>query len=65
MMIEGMMGGADYECARLLGDKYFRLGPVLPAPAPLDCADKTPSLIAYAQGVDITEAGKWLKANFV
>ncbi len=65
MMIEGMMGVADYECARLLGDKYFRLGPVLPAPVPLDCADKIPSLTAYAQGVDITEAVKWLKANFV
>jgi len=59
------MGVADYECARLLKDKYFRLGPVLPAPVPLDCADKIPSLIAYAQGVDITEAVKWLKSNFV
>lgn len=65
MMIEGMMGVADYECARLLGDKYFRLGPVLPAPVPLDCADKIPSLIAYAQDVDIAEAVRWLKANFV
>jgi uncharacterized protein len=65
MMIEGMIGVADYECARLLKDKYFRLGPVLPAPVPLDCADKIPSLIAYAQGVDITEAVKWLKSNFV
>ena len=65
MMIEGMMGVADYECARLLGNRYFRLGPVLPAPVPLDCADKIPSLIAYAQGVDITEAVKWLKSNFV
>jgi len=64
MMIEGMMGVADYECARLLGDKYFRLGPVLPAPVPLDCAEKIPSLIAYAQGVDITQAVKWLQANF-
>jgi patatin-like phospholipase/acyl hydrolase len=65
IMIEGMMGVADYECARLLGDKYFRLGPVLPAPVPLDCADKIPSLIAYAQGVDIGAAVQWLKANFV
>lgn len=65
MMIEGMMGVADYECARLLGDKYFRLGPVLPAPVPLDSADKIPNLIAYAQGVEIAEAVKWLKANFV
>jgi hypothetical protein len=64
MMIEGMMGVADYECARLLGDKYFRLGPVLPFPAPLDCVDKIPSLIAYAQRVDIAEAVKWLQANF-
>src|SRR5260370_35922620 len=53
MMIEGMMGVADYEGARLLGDKYFRLGPGLPAPGPLDCADKIASLIAYAQGVAI------------
>jgi hypothetical protein len=65
MMIEGMMGVADYECARVLGDKYFRLGPVLPAPAPLDCADKIPSLIAYAQAVDIAAAVAWLKAYFV
>ena len=64
MMIEGMMGVADYECARLLGDKYFRLGPLLPAPVPLDCAEKISSLIAYAQGVNITEAVTWLKVNF-
>jgi patatin-like phospholipase/acyl hydrolase len=64
MMIEGMMGVADYECAQLLGDQYFRLGPVLPAPVPLDCADKIPSLISYAQGVDITDAVRWLQANF-
>ena len=65
MMIEGMMGVADYECARLLGNKYFRLGPVLPGPVPLDCAEKIPSLIAYAEAVDISEAVKWLKSNFV
>ena len=65
MLIEGMMGVADYECSRLLGDKYFRLGPVLPEPYPLDCADKIPTLIAYAQGVDIGDAVTWLKANFV
>ena len=64
VMIEGMMGVADYQCARLLGGKYFRLGPLLPAPIPLDCAEKISSLIAYAQGVDITDAVTWLQANF-
>jgi uncharacterized protein len=64
MMIEGMMGVADYECSRLLKEKYFRLSPVLPAPIPLDCAEKIPSLIAYAESVDIAEAVKWLRGNF-
>lgn len=64
MMLEGGMGVADYECARLLGDHYFRLAPVLPGPIPLDCADKIPELIAYANKVDISAAAAWLSINF-
>jgi hypothetical protein len=64
MMLEGVMGVADYECARLLGTNYFRLAPILPAPIPLDCAEKIPSLIEDANQVDITAAVNWLKANF-
>ena len=64
MMIEGMMGVADYECARLLGASYLRLAPVLPAPIPLDCAEKIPDLIDAANQVDITPAVNWLNANF-
>jgi uncharacterized protein len=64
MMLEGMMGVADYECARLLGTNYFRLAPILPAPIPLDCAEKIPSLIGDANQVDITAGVNWLKANF-
>jgi hypothetical protein len=64
MMIEGMMGLADYECARLLGNRYFRLAPVLPTPLPLDCADKIDELIGDANQVDIMAATNWLKANF-
>lgn len=65
MMLEGVMGVADYECSRLLGDAYFRLAPVLPAPIPLDCPEKIPSLMEDANRVDITAAVTWLKANFV
>jgi Patatin-like phospholipase len=64
MMLEGGMGVADYECARLLGKKYFRLAPVLPVPIPLDSADNIPSLIDYANQVDISAAAAWLKVNF-
>jgi patatin-like phospholipase/acyl hydrolase len=64
MMLEGVMGVADYECARLLGTNYFRLAPVLPAPIPLDCVEKIPSLIDDANQVDISAAVNWLNANF-
>jgi patatin-like phospholipase/acyl hydrolase len=64
MMLEGVMGVADYECARLLGKNYFRLAPVLPEPIPLDSADKISNLIDYANKVDITAAVTWLKGNF-
>ena len=57
------MGVAHYECARLLGDRYFRLAPVLPDPIPLDAAGKMPELIAAANQVDIAPAVAWLQAN--
>jgi patatin-like phospholipase/acyl hydrolase len=64
VMLEGGMGVADYECARLLGENYFRLAPVLPSPIPLDSTPNIPSLIEYANQVDITDAVAWLKAKF-
>ena len=64
MVIEGMMGVADYECARLLGNSYFRLAPVLPAPVPLDCVEKIDDLIENAKRVDLEATASWLKTNF-
>jgi uncharacterized protein len=64
VMLEGGMGVADYECARLLGSNYFRLAPVLPSPIPLDSAKEIPTLVDYANQVDIAAAVAWLKANF-
>lgn len=64
LMIEGMMGVADYQCAHLLGEHYHRLGPVLPEAVGLDAADRTDDLIQYAQDVDIAAAVAWLRQNF-
>ena len=64
MVIEGMMGVADYECARLLGNNYFRLSPVLQPSIPLDSAASINDLIAHANQVDITAAANWLSTNF-
>jgi patatin-like phospholipase/acyl hydrolase len=64
MMIEGMMGVADYECSRVLREKYFRLAPILAAPVALDAVDKIPELIADANEIDLTSTVCWLKTNF-
>jgi len=65
MMIDGMMGVADYECSRLLRDNYFRLAPALKTPVTMDAVDKIPELIADANSQDLTSAVAWLKTNFV
>jgi patatin-like phospholipase/acyl hydrolase len=64
MMIDGMMGVADYECSRVLRGNYFRLAPPLPAPVAMDAVGKIPLLVADANNVDLNLAVKWLKANF-
>jgi patatin-like phospholipase/acyl hydrolase len=64
MMLEGMVGVADYECARLLGNNYFRLTPILPAPIALDDADKIQDLIDDANKVDIQATVNWVRTNF-
>ena len=65
LMIDGVMGVAEYQCARLLGQRYFRLEPLLPKPIALDDAAAVDDLVTYADHVDITVAADWLKAQFV
>ncbi|MGB8522160.1 MAG: patatin-like phospholipase family protein [Candidatus Acidiferrales bacterium] len=64
MMLGGMVGVADYECARLLGNNYFRLTPILPTPITLDDVAKIQDLIDDANQVDIKAAVSWVKTNF-
>jgi patatin-like phospholipase/acyl hydrolase len=65
LMIDGVMGVAEYQCAHLLGQRYFRLQPLLPKPIALDDAAAVDDLIAAAEQVDITAAVDWLHAQFV
>jgi len=64
ILMDGMLGVADYQCARLLHDRYWRLEPVLPQPIALDAADKTNELVEYAEQVPLDDTVAWLKANF-
>jgi hypothetical protein len=64
LVIDGLMGVAEYQCTRLLGERYFRLQPLLPKPIALDDAAATGELIAAADRVDLTAAVAWLKTHF-
>jgi len=66
IMMDGVMGVADYQCRQILGARYHRLAPVFPPDQVigLDAVDRIPDLVKFAEAVDISEAVKWLKATW-
>ncbi len=66
VMFDGTVGIADYQCRQLLGGRYHRVAPAFaPGEAfPLDCVDRIPEMVAFAEKVDITAAAKWLRQNW-
>jgi len=64
LMMDGMMTVADYQCTRLLGDRFHRLAPLLPKPVALDDVERTEELIAYAREVDLAATLRWLHQMF-
>jgi uncharacterized protein len=70
LMIDAAMGVSDYQCRRLLEDRYLRLEPVLPERIPLDDVDKVARLIELASTVplvdcDGNDAVAWVRSNFM
>lgn len=66
IMMDGVMGVADYQCRQILGENYHRLAPVFPPDTiiGLDAVDRIPDLVKFAEGVNISNAVKWLKATW-
>jgi uncharacterized protein len=64
IVMEGMDGVADYQCRRILGDRYHRLQPDLPEPIGLDAVDKLDKLMEIANEVDLAETAVWLNQFF-
>ncbi len=65
LMMEGMMGIADYQCERLLGRRYHRLQPILPEPIAMDAAGKTDLLFRCGSGVRLQKTFAWLRREFL
>jgi uncharacterized protein len=64
LMMDGMMGVADYQCRKLLGRRYHRLAPLLPEPIALDAAARVPDLVRLAGAVKIAETARWIRREF-
>jgi hypothetical protein len=64
IMLDGMVGVADYQCRQILGERYLRVAPVFPPDkvVPLDAVDRIPEIIEFAESVDLSEASRWLQA---
>lgn len=66
LMIDGVMGVAEYQCRRLLGEgAYRRIEPLLPKPIALDDVDAVTDLVEYAKNVPLEPEIEWLRANFL
>jgi patatin-like phospholipase len=67
IMLDGVSGIADYQCRRLLGERYLRLAPVFPTgtTVAMDDADMVPYMAELAAAVDIGEAARWLRTAWL
>ena len=66
VMFDGTIGIADFQCRQLLGRRYHRVAPSFaPGEAfPLDCVDRIPEMVAFAQAVDLAPAAAWLRKHW-
>lgn len=67
LMLDGTVGIADYQCDKLLRDRYHRLAPVFPegVTIPLDDIGKVPYLSKFAEELEIGETLSWLRDVWV
>ena len=63
LMLDGVSGVADYQCRKILADRYHRVAPVFPPGVsyPLDAVKRIPDMIQFAQNVDLSATIKWLQ----
>lgn len=63
LLIDGVGGVSDYQCAQVFGDQYHRIDVALPAPVELNDVNAIDGLIALADGLDLSAALAWLDAS--
>jgi len=64
MMLEGSVDATDFQCERLLGDRYLRINPELPDKFRIDDWKKIPDLVKVAEDVDLGRGLEWLQEHW-
>ncbi len=65
LMFEGAAGIADYQCRQILGSRYGRISPPLPAGGiGLDAIDRMDELASIGRAYDTAAAERWLRHFF-
>ncbi|HLE27034.1 MAG TPA: patatin-like phospholipase family protein [Anaerolineales bacterium] len=67
LMLDGVSGIADYQCGKILNERYHRLAPVLPPSVsfPLDAVKRVPDMIQFAEGLDLSATIQWLRKHWM
>jgi uncharacterized protein len=62
IMLDGVNGIADYQCAQILGRHYRRVAPTFPEGTSIDMDDvqQIPEMVAFAESLDLDEVASWI-----
>ena len=66
VLLDGVNGIADYQCAQLLRERYERVEPTLPPDhqVGMDDVDAIPFLVEFASELDLTRTIDWLRRHW-
>lgn len=67
LMLDGVLGIADFQCHQLLDSRYHRLAPEFPPDVciPMDAVKKIPYMIQFAQSQNLSNTTQWLQAHWM
>ena len=67
IMLDGVSGIADYECGRILRERYKRVAPVFPAgtAVAMDETDMVAYMAEFAASVNLDDAVRWIRAEWL
>ncbi len=67
LLMDGVSGIADFQCRKLLLDKYHRLAPVFPpgVKIDMDATEHIALMVEFANNLDISDTVSWIKQSWL